>query len=101
VPCCERLVLEMPKDRSGSLATVADRPKADMTWVLLNHLVCTQQQRLRDADAKHVGGLQIDYELEGGGLLDRKVGGLGALDDLIHVGCGAAQPHNVATASMA
>ena len=37
----------------------------------MNHFVCLQQQRLRDLGAEHFRGLEVDHELELGGLFDR------------------------------
>ena len=56
---------------------------------LLDHLIRPQEDRLRDREPKGLRGLQVDHELEFGGLLDGKVGGLGALQDLVHVKGGA------------
>src|SRR5689334_9461403 len=53
--------------------------------VLLDYLVGAYQQRLRHRDAKFVGGLQVDDQLEGRRLLDRQIGGLGALEDVSRV----------------
>jgi hypothetical protein len=39
----------------------------------LNDFVCSQQERLRDRQAKRLRGLEIDDELELGGLLDWNV----------------------------
>ena len=36
----------------------------------------------RDREAERLGGLEIDDQLEFGRLLDRQIGGLGALEDL-------------------
>src|SRR5712691_7297134 len=35
----------------------------------------------RDREAKRPGGLEIDYQLKGGRLLHRQIGGLGATED--------------------
>src|SRR5713226_87502 len=56
---------------------------------LLDDLVGPQQQRWRDRQAERLGGLEVDHQLELRGLLDREVGGLGALEDFVDVGCGA------------
>jgi hypothetical protein len=55
---------------------------------LLNHLIRPQQQRGRDREAEPFGGLEVDHQLELRGLLDRKIGGLSTLDDLIDVSGG-------------
>jgi hypothetical protein len=49
----------------------------------VNHLVCLQQQRLRDLGAEHFRGLEIDHELELGGLFDRQLARLGALSLMV------------------
>ena len=53
---------------------------------LLDHLVGPPQHRLRDRQPQRLGGLEIDDQLELGGLLDGQVAGLGALEDFVHVG---------------
>jgi hypothetical protein len=40
------------------------------------------EDRWRDCEAERLGGLQVDHQLEMGRLLDRQIGGLGALEDL-------------------
>ena len=54
----------------------------------LNHLVGTQQQRLRDGDSNRLRSFQVDYQLEFLRLLNREVSGFRALQDFIHEGCG-------------
>src|SRR5215467_4716356 len=56
---------------------------------LLDHFIRPRQQRLRDRQAKGFGGLEVDDQLELGGLLDRQVAGLGALEDLVDIDGGA------------
>jgi hypothetical protein len=43
---------------------------------LFDHLVGAREQRGRNGEAERLCGLQIDYQLELGRLLDRQVGGL-------------------------
>src|SRR5437762_3273429 len=52
---------------------------------LLDHLVGAGDQHGRHLEAKRLGGLEIDDELEAGGLLDRQLRRIGALDDLVDV----------------
>src|SRR5258708_15966666 len=47
------------------------------------HLVRLQQYRLRDRNAKPLGGFQIDDKLNGVALLERQVARLGALEQAI------------------
>src|SRR6266436_3978726 len=51
----------------------------------LNHLIRPPQQRRRDRQAERLGRLEVDDQLELGGLLDGQVAWLCALEDLVHV----------------
>jgi hypothetical protein len=48
-----------------------------------DHLVGALQQRRRHFDAKRLCGLQIDHQFELGGLLDRQVGRVRTLENLV------------------
>src|SRR5216684_4444636 len=48
----------------------------------LDHLIRPQQERLRDCQAKGLGGLEVDDQLELGGLLDREVAGFRTPENL-------------------
>src|SRR5262245_47819666 len=52
---------------------------------LFDHLVGAGEQRWRYCQAKHPGGLDVDNQLEFGGLHNRQVCGLGALEDTASV----------------
>jgi hypothetical protein len=53
--------------------------------VLFNHLAGTGEQRGGYFKAERLGCLEIDHQLEFGRLLDRQIGGLGALEDFSRV----------------
>src|SRR5262249_27250316 len=54
-----------------------------------DHLVGECDQFVRNSEAERTRGLEVDYELEFGGLLHWEVSGLGALDeDLVNVASG-------------
>src|SRR5207245_7324947 len=52
---------------------------------LLNDLIRPQQQRLWDCEAKRLGGLCVDDQLELGGLLDGKLRGLCASENPVNI----------------
>src|SRR5262249_891855 len=49
-----------------------------------NHPVGSKQPRLGNREPERPRRVEIDYELEHGGLLDGKIGGLGPLDDTVN-----------------
>src|SRR6516165_10014114 len=51
----------------------------------LDDLVGTGEDQWWDRQAERLGGFEIDDQLEGGRLLNRKVGRFGALQDLVDV----------------
>ena len=51
----------------------------------LDHLIGAGEKRGRDGEAERLGGREIDDELEPRWLLDRHLGGRGALEDAIHI----------------
>ena len=55
--------------------------------VLFDQLVGAGKQRRRHFDAERFGGLQVDHQIVFRGYLNRKVGGLFALEDSIDVLC--------------
>src|SRR5262245_50950336 len=56
----------------------------------LDHLIRPRQHCGRDRQPELTGGLEVDDQLELARLLDRQVGGLRALEDLVHEGRRAA-----------
>src|SRR4029434_36433 len=70
-----------------SLAAASpSRPSAS-----LYELIRPRQQRGRDRETERLGGLEVDGQLELRRLLDGQVAGAGPLEDLVHVGRGAAE----------
>src|SRR5438093_12328681 len=57
----------------------------------LDHLVGAQEERLGDRQAKRLGGVQIDDEIELGRLLDRDVAWLGPSQNLVNIVGGTAE----------
>jgi hypothetical protein len=58
--------------------------------VSFNDLVGAGEDRGRHRQAERLGGVEVDDKLEGRRLLDRQIGGLGALEDLSDVNAGLA-----------
>ncbi len=52
---------------------------------LFNHLIRPLQERLRDRQADRLRGLEVDHQLELGGLLNREIGGLSALENFNYI----------------
>ena len=52
---------------------------------LLDHLIGQEEQGGGHRDPERLGGLEVDDQLELRGLLHRQVGGLGTLQDLVHI----------------
>src|SRR5215471_7495502 len=52
---------------------------------LFDHLVGAGEQRRWHGEAERLGGREIDHQLEFRGLLNRKIAGLRALENLVHV----------------
>ena len=61
----------------------------------VNDPIRAQQKGWRDRQTERLRSLEIEHELESGGLFDRKIGGPGALEDLVDIDGGS--PDKVAT----
>jgi hypothetical protein len=58
---------------------------------LLDHLIGPRQQRRRDREAKGLGGLEVDDELESRGLLHRQISRPGAFENPVDIASRATQ----------
>src|SRR5215211_5396917 len=93
-PCnrCVRFAAAVASDH----ATLATKRTLLLTWAglapagshqlclahLFDHLVGAAAQRQRNSDAERLGGLEVDDQLDLGGLLHRKIGRRIALENL-------------------
>src|SRR2546428_5660500 len=55
---------------------------------LLDHLIRLEKEGRGDGEAECFGGLEVNDQLELGGLLHRQLGGAGTFQNLVHVGGG-------------
>src|SRR5262249_10838405 len=70
-----------PGDQAAqSWCALSPRP---FSWT--DHLICAQQQGLRNHQAEGLGGLEVDDQLETAGLLHGEIGRLRTLEDLVGV----------------
>src|SRR5262245_33404844 len=69
-----------------------------LNWPSLEHFIRSRQHIGRNREADLLGGFEIDDELKLRRLLYRKIGRLGAFEDLVHVSGGAAVRVNIAQA---
>ncbi len=66
---------------------MTDSQFIEANLALLDDLICPQQQRWGDREPQRLGGFEVDHQLELARVLDREVGGLGALEDPVHLQC--------------
>jgi hypothetical protein len=81
----ERQVVRGP-GKPGEADSRTQELAALVEHALVDHLVRSRQDRLRNGKAERLRGLHIDHKLELRGLLDGEVGRLSTFEDLIHVG---------------
>src|SRR5215510_2406114 len=81
--------LAAPQRRAEQQGPPPPRSRGTCGDLSLDDLVCPRQQRRRDRQPERFGGLEVDDQLELGGLLDREIGGFGSSEDLVDVARGA------------
>ena len=64
--------------------SMRNKLREQKAWNSLNQLISLCDEERRHFETKRFGGLEIDHQLELRRLLDGEVGGLGALQDLVH-----------------
>jgi hypothetical protein len=80
------IATESMRRENPPLRANSDLTRRSKKTLLFDHLVGAAKQRRRHLDAERFCCLEVDYQLELGRLLDRKVGGLLAAQDAIDVG---------------
>src|SRR5262249_7690578 len=83
------------KGKQRAKTPLTPRP---FSWI--DHVICPEQQRLRDRQPEGLRGLEIDHQLEGRRLLDGEIGGLGTSKQSIDVVRGARSDVTVAVAEL-
>src|SRR6266446_5328470 len=81
------------RSRSGAVLRFSLGTREISVWRrcgLFDDLVGAGEDRRRDGEAERLGGLEMDDQLEFGGLLHRQIGRLGAAQDLSRVTTGLA-----------
>src|SRR5215831_9454457 len=63
------------------LRTRAPQQTTRASVSLFDHVIGTQENRRRQLDAKRLSGLEVENHIEFVGLLDRKISGLGSLQN--------------------
>src|SRR5262245_24034713 len=72
-----------------TVLSMRNKLREQKAWNALEQLISLCDEQRRHFEPERLGGLEVDHQLELCGLLDGQVGGLGALEDLVHVGSGA------------
>src|SRR5262252_6226971 len=79
------VAVHAPRAATPPRRRAARRTRAASSSRSFDHLVGTRDERRRQLEPKRLGGLEVDSQLEFDRLLHREVGGLGALQNLMHV----------------
>src|SRR5262250_1586945 len=82
-----------PHDPTTVLNVRRSRPRLSST--LLDNLIRLPKHRRRNGESQRLHGLEVDDQLELGGLLDGKVGWFSALEYLVHVLMTAPRVHSI------
>src|SRR5882672_5674736 len=81
-PCASQMRYPTSESTLALTARLRKTERQARTWMRsFDDLVGAGEDRWRDGEAERLGGLEIDHQLEGRRLLDREIGGLGALED--------------------
>jgi hypothetical protein len=80
-----------PKATFGYGSNVCFVPIADIgtkfSLGLFDHLICANEDRLGDVQSEVSRRLQIEYNLELCGFINREIARFRAIENLVHVGC--------------
>src|SRR5262249_19096332 len=88
--CCRQATIRSRNDE----ASAVDCPKSGRSRVapeLLDYAVCLKEDCLGNCDSERLGCFEVDHEFKRRRLLDGKVGGFGAFENLVHVRRSAGQ----------
>ena len=83
------LLIEVLRTNMLAASLSLHDPEPDVRRLLFNHLVGTQQERLRNRKTQRLGRLKIDGKLKLFRRLHRQFAGAGALQNLVHIDASA------------
>jgi hypothetical protein len=67
------IAIEFKRHDESSRSAKSGREQSQQGSPLFDHLVGAREQRRRHVEAKHFGGLEVKYQLDVDGLLDRQI----------------------------
>ena len=74
-------------EASSTTTMTSMHERAEACNELLNDLVCSLQQGLRNREPERLCAFQIDNELELARLLHRQIGRVGPIENLVNLSC--------------